>query len=64
MEGVGFADVVWWLVNIDQNIGNMASTLFWKDPWLDGILLKVRFSRLFDLANNKFVSFVQMNELR
>lgn len=53
----------WSLDNIDQKLGDEASTLFWKDPWTDGIPLNVRFSRLFNLVENKLASITKMNKL-
>lgn len=34
-----------------------------EDPWLDGTSLKVRFSNLFDLAENKRATVAEMNKL-
>lgn len=53
----------WLIDNIDRKIGDKTSYLFWKDHWLNGIRLKVRFSMLFNLAENKMASFTEMNEL-
>ncbi|MCH95243.1 cysteine-rich receptor-like protein kinase, partial [Trifolium medium] len=32
-------------------IGNGVDTLFWTDPWLGGVPLRVLFGRLFELSN-------------
>jgi hypothetical protein len=34
-------------------VGDGASTLFWKDPWLDGVSFDVRYARLYDVVVNK-----------
>jgi len=36
-----------------RKVGNETFTFFWMDPWLEGSLLRERFRRLFDLAENK-----------
>lgn len=36
----------------------------WWDPWLEGRTLKDRFNHLFELAENKVVSVLEMNLLR
>jgi hypothetical protein len=35
-------------------------TLFWWDRWIEGDTLKSRFSRLFDLSNNKLATVTDM----
>lgn len=35
--------------NIGRDIGDGNNTLFWWDPWIDGVVLKNTFSRLFSL---------------
>jgi len=45
-------DGSWLKENISRKVGDGSSTLFWKDPWLDGMSLGVRFRRLFELAVN------------
>jgi len=44
-------------------IGNGTQTLFWDDKWVDEVPLQVRFSRLFDLSENKLLTVAQMFEL-
>lgn len=41
--------------NIFRQVADKASSLFWKDPWLDDVSLNVIYARLFDPAVNKFV---------
>jgi len=40
--------------------GNGASTLFWKDPWLDDVSFDVRYARLFDVAVNKLSTVAEI----
>ena len=47
----GVVDGGWLFDNISRKVGDETSTLFWSDPWLDGVPLKVRFGRLFELAD-------------
>jgi len=42
----------WW--------GDEASTLFWKDSWLDGVSFDVRYARLFDPVVNKLSTIAKM----
>ncbi|MCI29841.1 putative non-LTR retroelement reverse transcriptase related protein, partial [Trifolium medium] len=44
-------------------VGDGVSSLFWKDPWLDGVSLDARYARLFDLAVNKFATVAEMFSL-
>lgn len=37
-----------------------ATTLFWKDVWLDSSSLDVRFKRLFELIDNNLIIVVDM----
>ena len=48
-EGVG----KWFEENIRRVVGNGRDTLFWYDRWLGDVSLRVKFSRLFDLAVEK-----------
>ena len=43
----------WLLDNVIREVCDEISTLFWKDPWLGGSSFDVRFSRLFELVDNK-----------
>lgn len=44
-------------------MGNNVDALFWRDPWLDGGVLKFRFSRLFHLADIKMAMVVDRHYL-
>jgi len=61
--GGGLLDDRWLLDNISKRVGDGASSLFLKDPWLDGVSLDVRYARLFDFAINKFNKFVIVAEM-
>ena len=39
-----------------RRVGDGAKTLFWSHRWIGGILISVRFRRLFDLAENKTIT--------
>jgi len=54
--GVGrwFADI------ISREVGDETHTLFWWDPWIDDLVLKSSFSRLFDLTVTKMATVVEM----
>jgi hypothetical protein len=53
-----------WLVgNTGRVVGDGSSTLFWKDPWKEGVPFFVRFRRLYELAENKMVSVSEMFNL-
>jgi hypothetical protein len=43
----------WFCDNVSKVVGNGRKTFFWIDPLLGGIVLSVRFRRLFDLSVNK-----------
>ncbi|CAJ2631371.1 uncharacterized protein LOC123893952 [Trifolium pratense] len=45
-------------------VGDGSDTLFWTDPWLDGVSLRERFGRLFMLAETKFLSVAEMWQWR
>jgi len=53
----------WFDDNIRREVGDGAQTLFWWDPWIDGMVLKNSFSRLFDLAINKMTTVTEMYSL-
>jgi len=52
IEGVGLVDGDWLLYIIGHKVVDESSTLFWRDPWLDGVSLNVSFSRLYELSEN------------
>ena len=39
-----------------RRVGDEADTLFWLDRWLGDVPFCVRFRRLFELTENKFMS--------
>lgn len=49
----------WFDDNLGREIGDGTKTLFWWDPWIDGMILKHSFSRLFDLAVNKMATVLK-----
>lgn len=49
---VGMLYEGWLLDNIHREVEDESFTLFWRDPWLDGSSLDLRFRRLFELADN------------
>ena len=49
--------------NVGREVGDETQTLFWWDPWIDGMVLKNSFSRLFDLATNKMAMVSEMYSL-
>jgi hypothetical protein len=60
VEGVGLLDGGWLHNNIVRVVGDGSSTLFWKDHWIGGNTLLVRFHRLFDPSENKLASAADM----
>ena len=59
-DGVGQVDSGWMLDNINCQVGDGVSTLFWVDPWLEGKPLCSLFPRLYELAENKLVMVAEM----
>ena len=56
--------VGWWFGdNIGREVGDGLQILFWWEQWIDGVVLKSRFSRLFDLAVNKMTTVAEMYSL-
>jgi len=53
----------WFKDNLQRRVGNGMSTSFWWDLWFEGEALKDRFSRLFELTENKMMSVVDMSML-
>jgi len=50
----------WFPENLRIHVGNGANTLFWLDRWVGDVPLCVRFSRLYDLSENKLAAVAQM----
>ena len=44
-------------------MGDGNNTLFWWDPWIDGVMLKNTFRRFFDLSINKMATVAEMYAL-
>jgi hypothetical protein len=53
-SGVGIGVGRWFGDNLWQKAGNGTETLFWRDPWIDGMILKSNFNCLLYLADNKW----------
>ena len=53
-------DARWLENNIVRKVGDGRSNLFWEDPWLDEVLLARSFARLFELAENKLSTVMEM----
>lgn len=62
-DGVGSVVGTWFPDNVRLKVGNGADTLFWFDRWVGDIPFHVRFRRLFDLSDNKFLTVAQMFHL-
>jgi HEAT repeat protein len=48
---------------VSKRVGDGTSTFFWYDRWLGDMSLRTRFSRLFDLSNNKLCTVADMFSL-
>jgi len=59
-NGVGVGSGSWFDDNVGREVGDGAQTLFWWDPWIDDLVLKNSFSRLFDLATHKVTTTAEM----
>ncbi|XP_045815654.1 uncharacterized protein LOC123908955 [Trifolium pratense] len=59
-EGEGELGGTWFGEHVVRRVGDGSDTLFWTDPWLDGIPLRERFGRLFSLAETKSRSVAEM----
>ena len=59
-KGVGHVDEGWLRDNISRKRGDGNSTLFWVDPWLDGMPQNDCFRRLYVLADNKLATVVDL----
>ncbi|CAJ2646720.1 unnamed protein product [Trifolium pratense] len=59
-EGVGESEGSWFGEHVLRRVGNGSDTLFWTDPWVDGISLRERFGRLFVLAETKSHTVAEM----
>ncbi|CAJ2644200.1 unnamed protein product [Trifolium pratense] len=59
-DGGGQAGRGWFRECVSRQVGDGSDTFFWTDPWVDGISMRERFGRLFDLAENKSASVAEM----
>ncbi|GAU51444.1 hypothetical protein TSUD_12930 [Trifolium subterraneum] len=50
----------WFRANVSKRVRDGSDTLFWTDPWVEGIPLCERFGRLFDLAETKLRTVAEM----
>jgi len=62
-DGVGEEGESWFSERVSRKVGDGASTLFWRDRWLGETPLCQRFSRLFELAEDKSISVASMFSL-
>jgi len=53
----------WFSYHLRREVGDDVGTLFWWDPWLDGGILKDRFSLLFYLSDSKLATVANMFSL-
>ena len=49
--------------NIGHVIDHTYFILFWKNPWLNVVSFFVRFNRLYELAENKLVTIIDVNTM-
>jgi hypothetical protein len=61
-DGVGQVDSRWMLDNINRQVGDGESTLFWVNPWQEGKPLCSLFSRLYELTKFKLDMVAEMFE--
>jgi len=50
----------WFTENVSMKVGDGFDTLFWYDRWIGGVPLCERYSRLFDLSENKTIIVVNL----
>src|ERR1044072_3422156 len=43
----------WFDISVTRKIGAGNLTLFWMDPWLNGVMLASKYQRLFNLSNQQ-----------
>ena len=60
-DGVGQVDEGWMLDNINRQVGDRVTSLFWVDLWLEGKPLSKVFARLYELADNKLETVAHMH---
>ncbi|XP_045830878.1 uncharacterized protein LOC123922177 [Trifolium pratense] len=59
-DGGGELGGGWFREHVSRKVRDGSDTFFWTDPWVDGISLRERFGRLFDLAENKSALVAEM----
>jgi hypothetical protein len=59
-DGVGGLRDGWFKECVLRWVEDGTKTLFWSDPWLDGVPMCERFRRLFNLAENKSSTVTEM----
>ncbi|XP_024642310.1 uncharacterized protein [Medicago truncatula] len=57
---VGVGGSGWFKDQVLRRVGDEADTSFWFDRWIREAPLRVRFSRLFELTKNKFMSVADL----
>jgi len=62
-DGIGESEEGWFAERVSKRVGDGTSTFFWYDKWLEDVSLRTRFSRLFNLSNNKLCTVVDMFNL-
>lgn len=62
-EGIGSGVGNWFGENVERVVGDGKNTFFWTDKWLDGVPLKLRFSRLYELTVHKECTVEEMVRL-
>ncbi|XP_024640465.1 uncharacterized protein [Medicago truncatula] len=53
----------WFGTNVKRSVGNGENIYFWSDVWVGGVSFKERFSRLFELSVDKWVSVFDLFHL-
>jgi len=59
-DGIGDTDGGWFAERVSKKVRDGTSTFFWYDRWIGDVPLRTRFSRLFELSNNKLCTVADM----
>ena len=62
-DGIGESEEGWFAERVSKRVGDETSTFFWYDRWLRDVPLRLRFSCLFNLSNNKLCTVTDMSNL-
>jgi len=62
-DGIGDLDGGWFIERVSKRVGDDNGTFFWYNRWLGDVSLRTRFSRLFELSNNKLCTVADMFRL-